>query len=55
MLFLTEVFFAESEVKTYAYESTLPIENKNQCYVKIVLSISTIEGIMIEIILFCQK
>ena len=51
MLFL----ITENEVVTFAKETTLSNENKNQFYVGILLSISTIENIMIENIEFCLK
>ena len=44
MLFLT----TECEVVTLTNEPTLSNENKNKFYVGIILSISTIENIMIE-------
>ena len=40
MLFL----ITENEVITLANEATLSIENKNQLYVRIILSINTIEA-----------
>ena len=46
-------FIAENEVVTLANEIILSIENKNQFYVGIILSISTIENIVIENIEFC--
>ncbi len=54
MLFWQKVLFliTENEVVTLANEATLSIENKNQLYVRIILSINTIENILIENIEF---
>ena len=49
MLFL----ITENEVVTLTNEPTLSNENKNKFYVGIILSISTIENIVIENIEFC--
>ena len=49
MLFLT----TECEVVTLTNEPTLSNENKNKFYVGIILSISTVENIVIENIEFC--
>ena len=46
MLFL----ITEHEVITLAHEITLSIENKNQFYVGIILSISIIENIELKIL-----
>ena len=51
MLFL----ITENEVVTLAYEITMSIENKIQFYVGIILSISTIENIMIENLSFVKN
>ena len=48
MLFL----ITENEVVTLANEATLSIENKNQLYVRIIMSIIAIENILIENIEF---
>ena len=50
MLFWRNVLFliTENEVVTLANEATLSIENKNQLYVRILLSINTTEIILIE-------
>ena len=50
MLFL----ITENEVVTLANEATLSIENKNQPYVRIILSINAIENILIENIEFLK-
>ena len=50
MLFLS----TENVVVTLASEARLSIENKNQLYVRIILSINTIEIILIENIEFLQ-
>jgi hypothetical protein len=49
MLFL----ITENEVVTLTNEPTLSNENKNKFYVGRILSISTIENIVIENIEFC--
>ena len=49
MLFLT----TECEAVTVTNVPTLSNENKNKFYVGIILSISTVENIMIENIEFC--
>ena len=51
MLFL----ITENEVVTVANETTMSIENVNQFYVGIILSISTIENIVIEILSFVEN
>ena len=51
MLFL----ITENEVVTLANEATLSIENKNQLYVRIIMSIIAIEKILIENIEFLTK
>ena len=51
MIFL----IGENDAVTLANEIILSIENKNQFYVGISLSISTIENMVIENIVFCQK
>jgi len=45
----------ENEVVTLANEITMSIENKNQFYVGIILSISTIENIVIENLSFVKN
>ena len=54
MLFSQKVLFliTENEVVTLANEATLSIENKNQLYVRKILSIDTIQNILIENIEF---
>ena len=42
----------ENEVVTLANRATLSIENKNQLYVRIILSINAIDNILIENIEF---
>ena len=51
MLFLIQ----ENMVITLANEAPLSIENKNHLYVTIILSINTIENILIENIEFFKK
>ena len=46
------ILITENEVVTLANEARLSIENKNQLYVRIILSINTIEIILIEILSF---
>ena len=57
MLFWRNVLFliTENEVVTLANEATLSIENKNQLYVRIIMSIIAIENILIENIEFFIK
>ena len=54
MLFWWNVLFliTENEVVTLANEATLSIENKNQLYVRIIISIIAIENVLIENIEF---
>ena len=51
MLFL----ITENEVVTLANEPTLSIENKDQLFVRIILSINPIENILIENIEFFKN
>ena len=49
----TLILITENEDVTLANEITLSIENKNKFYIGIILSICTIDNIMIENIEFC--
>jgi len=57
MLFLTKdvILVTENEVITLAKETMLSIKIKNKFFVGILLSISTIENILVEFIEFCLK
>ena len=57
MLFWQNVLFLiiENKVVALANEETLSIENKNQLYVRIILSINTIYIILIENIEFSKN
>ena len=57
ILFWQKVLFliTENEVVLLANEPTLSIENKNQLFVRIILSINPIENILIENIEFFKN